>query len=405
MITFFYKAINSHGSEVSSVLSAEDKSEAIYKIENMDLTLISIKKAKKFTARGAGLNLSSRDKMSFFIHIAEMAHAGMNTKQTLDLLLDLSDNKKLLYVAKLMKEKITQGSQFSEAMKEVGSFGDMFPNLIFVAEKTNSLEKVSNMIVDYIKWNDEIKRNVKNAILKPVISLVFALSLMIGTSILVLPKLIATLEQLNNGKIPEQTMHFVRFTRFLGDKWYLFPSIILIMAFLNYIPRWLDWRRLSIFYDGLKLKLPLFGKLFLKIEMARLSAFLSILINSGYKANEAILLAPRIIVNRYIRNAVDLAGHTMQSGATIYSSFETHSIFPKFFLSMLGIGEKVNDIAGTIANIKESYDKDVRSTAEFIISSVKPMITIFIGFMIGWMAFAVFVPMYDTISTISDGVK
>lgn len=408
MSVFLYKAITHVGSKTQSAINANSKNEAIAKIEEMGLVLISLKKAKFFSknkSSSIGVSLNSRDKMSFFVHIAEMAHAGMNTKQTLDLLIDLSDNKKLLYVGKVMKKKVDQGTQLSESMREVGCFGEMFSNLMFVAEKTNSLEKVSNMIIEYIKWNDEIRRNVKSAIIKPLISLVFALSLIIGTSIIVLPKLIVTLEQLNGGKMPEQTVYFVKFTGFLGQKWYLFPSIFLTMSFLNYVPRLLNWKTLSIGYDKIKLYFPMFGKLFLKIEMARFSAFLSILINSGYKANEAISLSPRVIVNRYIKNALEFAAKKMESGSTIYAAFSSYSVFPKFFLSMIGIGEKVNDVAGTIGNIKDAYDKDVKATSEFIISSVKPIITVFIGFMIGWMAFAVFFPMYQTVSSISDGVK
>jgi len=163
-------------------------------------------------------------------------------------------------------------------------------------------------------------------------------------------------------------------------------------------------KKTTAFIDKVKLKMPIFGTLFLKIEIARLSAFLSILLNSGYRANEAIPMAPRVIHNEYVKYNVKQAGYLMDSGATLHSAFGGFPLFPKFFVSMIGIGENVNNVSKTIMNIKEAYDKEVAATVDMVISSVKPMITILSGFFIAWMGLAVFSPMYGTISNISSSM-
>jgi len=405
MLSFFYKGINSNGHEVSNVILATSKSDALYQLMELEIDIISIQKAVKIRNFNTKLSLSQKDMISFFIHISEMAHAGINTLQSLDLLIDLSNSKDLLRAAKAIKTKVQEGANLSDAMTSIGCFGEMFPNLIFVAEKTNSVEKIGIMIVDYIKWAAKIKQHIRSAILKPIIGLVFILLMIVSASTMVLPKLIETLSQLSQGKLPTVTENFISFSHFLLKYWPYIPIFIIFIFLTNTLPKLLNWKKGAIFVDKVKLKIPLFGQLLLKIEIARLSAFISILIHSGYKVNEAIMMSPRVIMNRYIRTQVEYVGIIMSSGDTLHSSFSKFKIFPKFFISMIGIGEAVNDVEGTIMNIKETYDKEVINTAEFVINSMKPIMTMFTGLIVGWMGVAIFSPMYSSITNISTGLK
>ncbi len=404
MAIFYYQGTDENGNSVSSVIQGASKSEAIYQLMERGINIIKINKAPS-SRRSFEFKLNQKDMIAFFIHISEMAHAGMTTTQSLDLMVDLSDSGKISKVAKTLRSRVYDGMNLSDAMLSVGAFGEMFPNLIFVAEKTNSLNKVCLMIVDYIKWTNEMRRNITAAIVKPIFSLSFILILMIGMSIFVLPRLIASLSSFSGGKLPSQTLSFIAFTDFIRVNWYIFPLFIGFMFALNILPKRLGMRKLAGMIDRAKLKMPIFGRFLLKIEIARLSSFLAILINSGYKANEAILLSPRVVVNIYIRHIIEDVGNIMLSGDTIHGAFSQFKIFPKFFIAMLGIGEAVNDIQGTILNIKEAYDKEVRSSVELVISGVKPLVTILTGFIVGWMGMAVFGPMYSSIVNLSGAMK
>jgi type II secretory pathway component PulF len=403
MQKFICRAIDDFGKKEDAVMEAENKAEAIAKLEEGGLTVLSIKKiSTKIGKSGGGrIHLNTADKIGFFVHLAEMARAGMSTKHTLSLLLDLSENRRLKKLALNMVKRVDEGLNVSEAMSEAGCFGEIFPNLIYVAERTNSVEKVSTMIIDYIKWTGDIRRQIVSAIVKPIISLCFVMGIMVAVSIFALPRLKDTLSQLSGGVTPLKTQQFMDFMTGVRNNWYIVPIVISALVFLNYIPRALKLERVSVIYDKIKLKIPLFGSLLLKIEMARLSSFLAILIHSGYKANDAITMCPKVVVNRYIRKSAVNVSDIMVAGSTILNAFSSQKVFPKFFLSMIGIGEEVNQIERTVMNIKEIYDKEVKSSAEFVISSVKPMITIFMGSLIGWMAVAIFSPIYTSISAIS----
>ncbi len=403
MQKFICRAIDDFGKKEDAVMEAENKAEAIAKLEEGGLTVLSIKKiSTKIGKSGGGrIHLNTADKIGFFVHLAEMARAGMSTKHTLSLLLDLSENRRLKKLAFNMVKRVDEGLNVSEAMMESGCFGEIFPNLIYVAERTNSVEKVASMIIDYIKWTGDMRRQIVSAIVKPIISLCFVMGIMVAVSIFALPRLKDTLSQLSGGITPLKTQQFMDFMTGVRNNWYIVPIVISALVFLNYIPRALNLERVSVVYDKIKLKIPLFGGLLLKIEMARLSSFLAILIHSGYKANDAITMCPKVVVNRYIRKSAVNVSDIMVAGSTILNAFSSQKVFPKFFLSMIGIGEQVNQIERTVMNIKEIYDKEVKSSAEFVISSVKPMITIFMGSLIGWMAVAIFSPIYTSISAIS----
>lgn len=404
MESFSYKGMNSSGDIIESSVSAKTKTEAIQNLIDQGVSVISIKK-KKAVKNSMNMSLSQKDKISFFIHIGEMDKAGMKTITSLNLLVDLADSKKLIVLGKKLREKVQEGMHLSDAMKYVGCFGDMFANLIFVAEKTNSLNKVCNMIVEYIKWTENMGRNVKTAIIKPMFSIAFILMMVVGMSIYVLPRLLDVLNEFNGGKLPGYTMTFVTFANLVRTRWFVLPITIMLIYSINKVPRILKMKKTIIYIDKYKLRVPIFGKLLLKMDMARLAAFISILICSGYKANEAIKMSPRVIMNHYIKKSIEDVEKIITNGATLHTAFSKFSVFPKFFVSMIGIGESVNDIEGTIVNIKESYDKEVAVTVDFVISSVKPIIVVLTGVIIGWMGMAVFGPMYASIGNLSTGLK
>lgn len=405
MAVFYYRGTDENGTAVSSILTATTKSDAMYQLMEKGIDVLAIHRASVSKKNIFAHRLNQKDMISFFVHISEMAHAGITTTRSLDLLVDLCDSKRLLKIAKILRSRVYDGMNLSDAMTSIGVFGETYPNLIFVAEKTNSLHKVCLMIVEYIKWGNEMRKNIVSAVIKPLFSLVFILLLIVGMSIWVLPRLIDSLSQFSNGNLPSQTIAFVNFSNFVRDRWYVFPLIIISFFILNIFPKRLGMIKLASIVDRAKLHIPIFGGFLLKIEVARLAGFLSILINAGYKANEAVVMSPRVIANMYVKQAVEIAGHIMSSGATIHNAFSQLKIFPKFFISMLGIGEAVNDVQGTIVNIKESYDRDVRSSVEMVIGSVKPLITIFTGVIVGWMGMAVFGPMYQSVVNLSSTVR
>ena len=119
-------------------------------------------------------------------------------------------------------------------------------------------------------------------------------------------------------------------------------------------------------------------------------------------------LDPEYYLKRHILNI--LIGALLAYGTTLIDYRLLRAYAPILWLISIigliavfipGIGEEVNQIERTVMNIKEIYDKEVKSSAEFVISSVKPMITIFMGSLIGWMAVAIFSPIYTSISAIS----
>ncbi|QED23760.1 type II secretion system F family protein [Candidatus Deianiraea vastatrix] len=408
MATFFYQGITENGSQVSDVIVASSKGEAISQLMEVGIEVVKITrgiKKRKSDDIGVKIKLNRKDMIAYFIHVAEMSHAGIKILQSLDLLIEMSNSKKLKHTVSIMKDQINAGLNLADAMRYVGCFDEMFCNLIFVAEKSNSIEKVAQMIVDYIKWTANIKRSINKGVIRPMFSLVVILCAMIGMATFMMPKFLETLSQIGNQKIPSYAKNFITFSAFLQANWYMIPVIVFLLFLCFFIPRFFKIIPAVKFIDMCKLKMPIFGTLLLKIEIARLAAFLSILIHAGYKANEAILMAKNVMVNYYVKDAVDKVGVIMSEGETLYNSFKRFKVFPKFFLSMIGIGETVNDIEGTIMNIKESYDKDIDSTVELAIASVKPIITIISAIIVGWMGSAIFGPMYNSLTGMTNSMR
>jgi general secretion pathway protein F len=158
------------------------------------------------------------------------------------------------------------------------------------------------------------------------------------------------------------------------------------------------WKRSKdgrIKWDRSKLKLPLFGKLFLKVETARLTRTLGILLTSGIPILGALEIVKGIVQNRFIAGTLDSVKDRVSRGSDIAEAIKKTEIFPPIVIHIMATGQMSGNIENGLKDIADMYDGEVEMTAKTLTSLIEPVILLIMGAVIGFIVLAVLLPIFE----------
>ncbi len=380
-----------------SSLSAEDAQE---KLEKIGYEVIQVKKS--FFNISCGYKLSQKEMINFFSSIAAIDRVGIDILYALEMIKnDVADNGNLKKVCEKIYFSVATGTPLSDACREASSsFTHDIIGLIKIAEQTGKFYKIFTEIIDYIKWNFDIKIRAKRAIRGPMFTFCFMIAIMITMSTVILPKIIDFISYFDT-KIPIYTKALIAFSTFIKTKWFF----ILIFCLVIYI----CLKVLSLFnneigvkIDYLRLKIPLFGNLILKMDTSRFITFFSIMYKNNADVLEIMTSVSKIVTNRYFAKKILDIRDKISDGMTIFSSINQEQIFPTMFRKMMAICETTGEVEFILENVRYFYEAEVKEITDKFVGLIKPVTTIILGFMLAWMGLAMLTPIYSQIGSIGD---
>jgi len=362
--------------------------------------IINIK--KKFLDFSNNYKLSQKELISFFSSMASMDKVGVNLLQALELMKnDVADSKNLKTTCEIIYFSVANGTQLSEACEQASiSFTHDIIGLIKIAEQTGKFYDIFTEIVEYIKWNFDTKTKAKKAIRGPLATIGFMIGMILLMSTIVLPQVLDFIKSFEQ-EIPWYTQILVDFSTFVKTKWY----IILIAVLLGY----LFIKTLTYLSDDvqekldyLKLKIPIFGMLLLKIDTSRFITFFSIMYKNNADVLEIMDSVSMIVSNRYFGSRILVVKQRIADGDTIFEAINQEKSFPTMFRKMMSICETTGEVGPVLENVRYFYDTEVKDTTEKVVGLIKPMTTIVMGVMVAWMGLSMLGPIYSNISNIGD---
>jgi type IV pilus assembly protein PilC len=154
--------------------------------------------------------------------------------------------------------------------------------------------------------------------------------------------------------------------------------------------------------DYLRLKIPLFGNLILKMDTSRFITFFSIMYKNNADVLEIMTSVSKIVTNRYFAKKILDIRDKISDGMTIFSSINQEQIFPTMFRKMMAICETTGEVEFILENVRYFYEAEVKEITDKFVGLIKPVTTIILGFMLAWIGLAMLTPIYSQIGSIGD---
>ena len=395
MKNFSYKALDVKNNKIiNGRIEAPNEIAVDQMLSESNLILIKAKEIKNsfLTNLLTDRKITQKELITLFITLEQFERAGVPILDSLKDLSTFSSNPRMKSTMQNIYEWVKNGDLLSDAMSKYPKiFDEVTVSLIAMGEKTGNLDVAFKNIYENIKWNMEMKRKTVKAIKSPLFSL--SLLLVVGAILLkvVVPKVLGfVLEQ--EIDIPSYTKALVATSDFLENNF--FKIIVSIVVFFIIFKILLKNVNIKIKFDKLKLKLPIFGQILVKLDMSRFTKFFGITFSSGIPVLKCIDIANNVVVNKYLKTEIEYIKAKVTEGKTIAKCIEDSEVFPFIVKRMFKVGEESGNIEEAMTNVQYFYNTEINDSIDKIVGSLQPMILFFMGGLMVWIIAAVFGPIY-----------
>ncbi len=349
---------------------------------------------------------STKDVCRLAHQLAVLLHAGMPLVSALSALVEqlrevprrrmmrlgLQGNQ-LAEIIEQVTNSVNGGSTLADALKKHPSiFSSLFVNMVAAGEASGTLEEVLQRLTEMMEKRVHLADKVKSAIAYPAMMAVVAAGVVVFLLSFVVPSIMQIFIEMNRA-LPWPTRLLISTSAFIKT-YFMLIAIVVCAVFLG-IVAWLRTKEGRIIWDHSKLKLPLFGKLFLKLEIARLARTLGILLVSGIPILGALEIAKGVIQNSFIAGALDPVKDWISKGDTIANAIRKTGLFPPIVFHIVATGQISGNIEAGLINIADMYESDVEMTTKTLTSLLEPAILLVMGIVVGFIVLAILLPIFE----------
>ncbi|MDC3168136.1 type II secretion system F family protein [Prochlorococcus sp. AH-716-D22] len=344
------------------------------------------------------LKVPEKDLLVFFRQMSVMLKSGVPLSQALELLAENMTNKEFGANILDVSKRLGSGEELSSSLSNYPRiFSPIMIGLIEAGEAGGILSPVLERLASLIEAQSKIKGQITGALIYPVAILVLAVTISLALLIFIVPTFDEMFKSMG-AELPALTSFMLVLSRIVTSLGFLIiaPVSLFIGFYLFNITYSTQSGRK--FIDNLVLKIPLFGDLILKSELASMSDTLSTLINSGISIVEAIEKCINASNNAIIKIALRRSISLVTQGQELSASLETAKVIPRLLISMIKIGEETGALSFMLNNLANFYKREVEEAVTVLTKAMEPAVLFVVAAIVGTIVISLYLPMFSLIN-------
>lgn len=399
MPRFKYVVINAKGQRIHGEVESRDRVSVMDFLKKEQVTIVSLGEVKgiKSAFFGKAQSIKLSDLVVFSRQLATLVKAGVPLVKGLSIIHAQVENKSLKAIVNSLQINIESGRSLSEALGLYpGVFSEIFINMVKAGEMGGALDAILEKMSGYLEEADKLMRKFKNAMIYPAIVVSMALLITSFIFIKVIPSFKEMFISLDI-TLPLPTLIVIGISDFIrGFYLYLAGAIIGLAVAFHFYSR-SETGRLNL--DRIKLKLPIFGNLIIKVTIARFSRTLAVLVKSGISIVHSLEIVARtcgnLVVERALLNTKLKVSHGEKIGESLRASGK--EVFAPLVVDMITVGEETGNISAMLDKIADFYEEEANGAISALMSLIEPLLIIFLGGLVALIALAMFLPIMEII--------
>jgi type IV pilus assembly protein PilC len=268
----------------------------------------------------------------------------------------------------------------------------MYTTTLLAGERSGNLQEVLERYISFQRTTLTFRKKLITSLIYPCVLMVLVTCLMFFMFVFVIPQF-ATLYDEMGSKLPAMTMHLLTFGKFLNHNllW-----ILLIMAGTALgIYRFSITERGRDFMDGVRIRLPIFGKIWLKYQVALFARTLSTLLTGGLPLVPSLETAARSINSRRVSRAVTNSITTVREGRSLADALIQTKVFPDLAGEMISVGEQTGALPQMLNSVSEFFEEDVATALTAALALIEPIILIIMGIVVVFILISLYLPIFS----------
>lgn len=399
-MTFKYKAVTAAGEQKEGVIEAQNKDLAIAALQRRGFIVTSIKgeEEKGIFEMNFFESVPLKDIVLMSRQISTLFEAQVSALKAFSLLASNVENPLLQRTLNQVVDDIQAGSSISGALsKSPKVFSDFYVNMVRAGEESGKLNQTFAYLADYLDREYELVSKTKNALIYPAFVVTVFIIVMVLMFTVVIPQLSAVIRD-SGAEVPIYTKIVLGLSDFIVN--YGIFILIAVIVFAAYIGYSLSTERGKVYLDRLKISLPAFGNLFIKMYLSRIADNLDTMISSGIPIVRAIEITGSVAGNRVYKDILKDAEESVKAGSSLSDAFNKHVEVPQIMVQMIKVGEETGALSTILKTLAHFYKREVDDAVDSLVGLIEPVMIVGLGLGVGVLLASVLMPIYNIASSI-----
>ena len=415
MPTFAYEAMNPAGQEVKDELEALSNEDALAKIRNLGYFPTRIREKGGAKAKSAAPGKKKKGRSFSFGRVKTKAltqvtrqlstlqDAGLPILRSLNILEEQQKPGTLRTVLRSVAEDIEGGSTLSEACsKHPKAFNRLYVNMVAAGETGGVLDVILQRLAEFMEKAEKLKRKIIGAMIYPAVVVTFAMGIVVGIMIVVIPKFKEIFRDFDVN-LPDVTMVLLNTSDWVvkgtPPGWMVILFSPFAIFFVLKLIRSSKGGRHVVDYVGLKI--PVFGTLLQKSAVARFTRTLGTLISAGVPILEAILITRETAGNEVYSRAMEKVHDSIREGESFAAPLRATGVCDGLVTNMIDVGEETGELDKMLIKIADNYEEEMDVAVESLVSLLEPLMVVLLGSIVGFIVIALFLPLVKLIESVA----
>ncbi len=406
MPLFRYKVRDKEGQVVSGTLEGTDVNTVVESLDGLGYVPISIREQKA----GAGIQIDLGrffqrvkpvDLINFTRQFVTLHRAGLPMLSAIGALQAQTKSKPLAQALDAIRKDLMGGTALSAAMAKFPRiFSELYVNSIWAGETGGVLEEILDRLVMLLEHERKLRNDVGSAMRYPIILMVGFVIAGIVLAAFVLPKFTMLLTNVG-GKMPLPTQILITITDFMSQYWYVVFLLMAGLAVLFYL--FIRTGAGRLWWDHLKLKLPIFGPISYKLVISRFARMFETLDRTGLPILRSLSLVGKTVGNVYMAGAIDKIAESVRRGRGLAAPMREVGVFPPMVIQMVATGEESGALDDMLKQVSDYYDGEVEYMVKNLTGMIEPIMILVMGVGAIFLIIAILMPYMSILSSFGAG--
>jgi len=402
MKKFKYSARDTSGKIINGNMEAKDAGAVTDILHDRGLIVVSIKEAFALDLeRLAEINIGGvpmKEKVIFMRQMSTMVGAGLPLARALEIMVQQTSNPMFKRVLKEVLAAIQSGKTLANSFREQSEvFDPITLNLIEAGEESGNLDTILERLATELEESKSLGDKLRSAMIYPIIILVIIVVVMVLMMLVLVPSM-AQIYGDFGAELPLVTRILMGMSDFFIKYWWAI-LVVLAVVFIG-MKYYLDTAKGKRNFDKITLKIPVIGGIISKMQLSQFTRILALLLGSGLSIMKALELTAQSLTNEMFRDTVMAAKEEVEKGGALAIPIARSEYFPLLVSSMIAVGEETGEIDAVLEKVSQYYKDEVDVATSNMSSILEPVFLVIMGLAVGFIALAVYMPMFQLSSAI-----
>lgn len=382
--SFYFKAVAADGKVRTGTLKADNQKWVAQELRRQGLTPVYVgleqKRAFELKLPWAGRN-RRRDVLFFTQELSTLLNAGVPVDRALTITGELTERPNFRFVVLDVMRVLKGGKSLADSLATHPEyFSELYTNMVRAGEASGSLGAIFERLAEFERTRDELRNYIISSLVYPALLAVVGVGSIVFLLTFVVPRFATVFEQ-SHMKIPLPTLLMLRASEIV--KTYGWIAAAAVIAGLAAMQGYVRTQAGRLWWDTLRLRLPLLGEALRRAETARFARAMGTLVAASVPLVQSIGIAGAILNNRRIAGSLEAVAQGVKRGEGIATPLRRSGQFPLLAAHLLSVGEETGRLDQMFARMADIYDNDTRAAIRRFTALFEPLVILIMGVIIG----------------------